>query len=77
MMMEKPVGCLLLFTICTFMSLLDNGCTSSAQKPKADYYQCVLDFLCECLSVLINKALAHKTNFCMAFSKAEESQQHN
>lgn len=76
MMMEKPVGCLLLFTICTFMSLLDNGCTSTAQNPKADY-QCLLDFLCEYLSVVINRALVHKTNFCMAFSKAEESLHHN
>lgn len=47
------------------------------KKPKADYYQCVLDFLWECLSVLINKALVHKTNFCMAFSKTEESLHHN
>lgn len=75
-MMEKPVDCLLLFTICTFMSLLDNGCTSAGRKLKTAYH-CLLNFLCDYLSLVINRALVHKTYFCMAFSKTEENLHHN
>lgn len=71
MMMEKPVGCLLLVTICTCMSLLDTG-----QKSKAAYH-CLLGFLCDYFSLVINRAPVDKTNFCIVFSEIEKSLRHN
>lgn len=65
-MMEKLVASMLVFTMCRPVPLLDNCYISTGQKPKAAY-RWFSDFLYFYLSLVIYRALAHKTNFCMAF----------